>query len=66
MDYRAKTLKEAFRLCDVQPLKQGGLDRFYVDLAAVRKTEAIEGVNTVLEFQEPGDFCTAIPSLDSL
>jgi ureidoglycolate hydrolase len=40
MDYRAKTLKEAFRLCDVQPLKQGGLERFYVDLAAVRKTEA--------------------------
>jgi energy-coupling factor transporter ATP-binding protein EcfA2 len=60
MDYRAKTLKEAFRLCDVQPLKQGGLDRFYVDLAAVRKTEAIEGVNTVLEFQEPGDFCTVL------
>jgi energy-coupling factor transporter ATP-binding protein EcfA2 len=60
MDYRAKTLKEAFRLCDVQPLRKAGLERFYVDLAAVRKTEAIEGVNTVLEFQEPGDFCTVL------
>jgi ABC-type lipoprotein export system ATPase subunit len=26
----------------------------------VRKTEAIEGVNTVLDFQDPGDFCTIL------
>lgn len=49
-DFRAKTLKEAFRLCDVNPLTGQGLERYYVDLAPVRKTEAIEGVNTVLDF----------------
>lgn len=59
-DYRAKTLKEAFRLCDVEPLSGVGLERFYVDLAPVRKTEAIEGVNTILDFQEPGEFCTIV------
>lgn len=40
-DYRAKTLKEAFRLCDVNPLSGTELERYYVDLAPVRKTEAI-------------------------
>jgi energy-coupling factor transporter ATP-binding protein EcfA2 len=59
-NFRAKTLKEAFRLCDVDPLSGAGLERYYVDLAPVRKTEAIKGVNTVLEFQEPGDFCTIL------
>ena len=59
-DYRAKTLKEAFRLCDVDPLSGAGLERYYVDLVSVRKTEAIEGVNTVLDFQEPGEFCTIL------
>ena len=59
-DYRAKTLKEAFRLCDVDPLSGAGLERYYVDLSPVRKTEAIEGVSTVLDFQEPGDFCTIL------
>ena len=59
-DFRAKTLKQAFRLCDVNPLTGQGLERYYVDLSPVRKTEAIEGVNTVLDFQEPGKFCTIL------
>lgn len=59
-DYRAKTLKEAFHLCDVEPLSGRGLQRYHVDLAPVRKTEAIEAVNTVLDFQEAGDFCTIL------
>ncbi|PZO22886.1 MAG: hypothetical protein DCF25_01930 [Leptolyngbya foveolarum] len=59
-DYRAKTFKEAFRLCDVNPLSGAGLERYYVDLIPARKTEAIEGVNTVLDFQEPGEFCTIL------
>jgi energy-coupling factor transporter ATP-binding protein EcfA2 len=59
-DYRAKTLKDAFRLCDIDPLSGAGLERYYVDLAPVRKTEAIEGVNTALDFQEAGDFCTIL------
>ncbi|MBF2089449.1 MAG: ATP-binding protein [Synechococcales cyanobacterium K44_A2020_017] len=59
-DFRAKTLKEGFRLCDVNPLSGAGLERYYVDLTPVRKTEAIDGVNTVLDFQEPGEFCTIL------
>ncbi len=59
-DFRAKTLKEAFRLCDVDPLLGAGLERYYVDLSLVRKTEAIEGVSTVLDFQEAGDFRTIL------
>lgn len=59
-DFRAKTLKQAFRLCDVNPLTGQGLERYYVDLSPVRKTEAIEGVNTVLDFQEPGEFRTIL------
>lgn len=59
-DYRAKTFKEAFRLCDVNPLTGAGLARFYVDLVPARKAGAIEGVNTELDFQDPGDFCTIL------
>ncbi len=59
-DFRAKTLRDAFRLCDVDPLLGAGLERYYVDLSSVRKTEAIEGVNTVLDFQEAGDFRTIL------
>ena len=59
-DYRAKTLKEAFRLCDVDPLSGAGIERYYVDLVSVRKAEAINEVNTLLDFQEPGDFCTIL------
>jgi hypothetical protein len=55
-DYRARTLKEAFRVCDIDPLSGEGLERYYVDLADVRKTKAIEGVNTILELQDPEDF----------
>jgi energy-coupling factor transporter ATP-binding protein EcfA2 len=59
-DYRAKSLKEAFRICDINPLTGEGLQNYYVDLASVRKTEAIEGVNTILDFQEAGQFCTIL------
>jgi len=57
---RAKTLKNAFRICNVEPLVGEDLDRYYVDLSAVRKTEAIEGVSTILEFQEPGQCDTIL------
>jgi energy-coupling factor transporter ATP-binding protein EcfA2 len=59
-DFRAKSLKEAFRICDINPLTGEGLQNYYVDLASVRKTEAIEGVNTILDFQEAGQFCTIL------
>lgn len=57
---RASTLKAAYRICNVEPLSGEDLERYYVDLSAVRKTEAIEGVNTLLDFQEPGEFTTIL------
>jgi energy-coupling factor transporter ATP-binding protein EcfA2 len=57
---RATTLKTAFRACNVDPLTGDAIARYYVDLSAVRKTEAIEGVNTILDFQEPGEFTTIL------
>jgi energy-coupling factor transporter ATP-binding protein EcfA2 len=59
-DYRTTTLKTAFRICSVEALAGEDLERYYVDLAPVRKTEAIEGVNTVLDFLEPGVFETVL------
>lgn len=56
---RAKTLKEAFRVCDVRPLQGADIERYYVDLSAVRSTEAIAGVSSRLDFLEPGE-CTTI------
>jgi len=56
---RAKTLKEAYRACEVNPLT-GENARYYVDLAAVGNTEAIEGVNTDLDIHEPGEFDTIL------
>lgn len=49
---RATTLKTAFRVCNVEPLEGEDLDHYYVDLSAVRKTEAIENVSTALDFQD--------------
>ncbi|NMF83455.1 AAA family ATPase [Nodosilinea sp. P-1105] len=57
---RATTLKTAYRACNVDPLSGDAIARYYVDLSAVRKTEAIEGVNTILDFQEPGEFTTIL------
>ncbi|MEG4634848.1 hypothetical protein QUB56_35820 [Microcoleus sp. AR_TQ3_B6] len=55
---RAKTLKEAYRPCDVKPLTGENIARYYVDLSAVGNTEAIEGVSTDLDIHEPGEFDT--------
>ncbi|WP_293149129.1 P-loop NTPase fold protein [Microcoleus sp. bin48.metabat.b7b8b9.023] len=57
---RAKTLKEAYRACDVKPLTGDDMARYYVDLSAVRNTEAIELVSTKLEYQNPGEFDTIL------
>lgn len=57
---RASTLKTAYRICNVAPLTGDDIKQYYVDLSAVRKTEAIEGVNTLLDFQEPGEFETIL------
>jgi energy-coupling factor transporter ATP-binding protein EcfA2 len=57
---RAKTLKEAYRVCDVKPLAGDDIARYYVDLSAVRNTVAIDDVSTDLELQEPGEFNTIL------
>ncbi len=57
---RAKTLKEAYRACEVNPLTGENIARYYVDLSAVGNTEAIEGVSTDLDIHEPGEFDTIL------
>ena len=57
---RANTLKSAFRICNVEPLKGEDIDRYYIDLSEVRNTEAIEGINTILDFQEPEEHKTIL------
>ena len=57
---RADTLKTAFRICNLEPLQGEDLDRYYLDLSAVRNTSAIDGVNTDLDFQEVGQHGTIL------
>jgi hypothetical protein len=57
---RAKTLKEAYRACDVKPLTGENMARYNGDLSAVGNTEAIEGVSTDLDIHEPGEFNTIL------
>ena len=57
---RAKTLKEAYRACDLTPLMGDDIARYYVDLSAVRNTVAIDNVSTDLDLQEPGEFNTIL------
>jgi energy-coupling factor transporter ATP-binding protein EcfA2 len=58
--FRARTLRDAYRLCSVEPLSGERLRDYYVDLSRARDKEAIEGVNTSLEFAEPGEFKTIL------
>lgn len=61
MNYqRANTLRDAFQVCNVEPLEGADMERYYVDLSAVRKTSAIDSVSTILEFQKPADFRTIL------
>jgi energy-coupling factor transporter ATP-binding protein EcfA2 len=52
---RATTLKQAFRVCDLGALTGADLDRYYVDLSAVRSREAIDSVSAQIDFLEPGE-----------
>ncbi|CBN57111.1 MULTISPECIES: P-loop NTPase fold protein [Kamptonema] len=59
--HRATTLKTAYQVCNpLQSLEGADLDRYYVDLSEVRKTEAIAGVSNILDFQEPEEFTTIL------
>ncbi|MBD0311163.1 MAG: ATP-binding protein, partial [Microcoleus sp. T1-bin1] len=57
---RAKTLKEAYRACELKPLTGENIARYYVDLSAVGNTVAIAGVSTDLDIHEPGEFDTIL------
>ncbi|WP_242053484.1 hypothetical protein [Nostoc parmelioides] len=57
---RANTLKSAFQACSVEPLEGEDIEKYYVDLSAVRKTSAVDNVSTILDFQEPADFSTIL------
>jgi energy-coupling factor transporter ATP-binding protein EcfA2 len=57
---RATNLKAAYRICTPEPLDGEDLELYYVNLAEVRKSEAIAGVSTILDFQEPGDHGTIL------
>ena len=57
---RANTLKTAYRICNVEPLQGEDLDKYYVDLSEVRNTNAIDGINTDLDFQEYGEHQTIL------
>ncbi|WP_017297938.1 P-loop NTPase fold protein [Nodosilinea nodulosa] len=54
---KARTLKEAYRVCDVKPLKASELD-YYVPFAS--RQDAIVGVHSVLMVQEPGEHSTIL------
>jgi hypothetical protein len=51
--HRATDLATAYKISDVQPLTGEDLDRYYVDLGAARKNDAIININCTLELQEP-------------
>ena len=57
---RATNLREAYRICTPEPLMGADIERYYVDLSSVRKTETIQNITTKLAFLEPGEFCTIL------
>ena len=57
---KAANLKDAYRVCDVVPLKDIPLEQYYVDLSGSRKNNAITAISQILEDQRSGDFCTAL------
>ena len=56
----ATNLKDAYRVCDVVPLQDVELERYYVDLSKTRKTDAIDSITLILDDQKSGDFVTIL------
>lgn len=54
---KARTLKEAYRFCDVKPLTPDQQD-YYVPFAA--RQDAIGQVNSLLTLQEPGEYTSIL------
>ncbi|MEL4895350.1 ATP-binding protein [Crocosphaera sp. Alani8] len=57
---RAKNLKEAYQVCNLDPLKGETIKLYYVDLSKVRNTKAIAQVDTILDFKKPEEFTTIL------
>jgi energy-coupling factor transporter ATP-binding protein EcfA2 len=57
---RASDLATAYKISDVQPLAGEDLDRYYVDLGAARKNDAIININSTLELQEAEQHSTML------
>ncbi len=57
---RATDLATAYKISDVQPLAGEDLDRYYVDLGAARKNDAIININSTLELQEAEQHSTML------
>ncbi|MEM6352626.1 MAG: hypothetical protein AAF766_17855 [Cyanobacteria bacterium P01_D01_bin.14] len=55
---KARTLKEAFRACDVKPLRTDQMDDYYVAFEA--RNDAIQGVHGILTVQEPGEYTSLL------
>lgn len=54
----AKTLREAYRVCDVLPLSLKNIDRYYIPFES--RQNAISDVNGRLVVAEPGEFGTIL------
>jgi energy-coupling factor transporter ATP-binding protein EcfA2 len=57
---RATDLPTAYKIADVQPLSGEDLDRYYVDLGASRKNDALVDINSTLELQEAQQYSTML------
>jgi putative ribosome biogenesis GTPase RsgA len=57
---RATDLATAYKISDLQPLTGEDLDRYYVDLGAARKNDAIININSTLELQEATQHSTML------
>jgi Cdc6-like AAA superfamily ATPase len=55
---RAKTLRDAFRACDLRPLEGEAMEHYYVNLSKVRKTKAIAEVKAGLSTLQLNEFAT--------
>lgn len=58
--HRATDLPTAYKISDLQPLSGTDLDRYYVDLSATRKNDAIININSTLELQEANQHSTIL------
>ncbi|MEM8722356.1 MAG: ATP-binding protein [Cyanobacteria bacterium P01_G01_bin.39] len=57
---RAATLRDAYRICTPEPLVGEDIERYYVDLSAVRSTKTVQNITANLQLLDPGEFCTLL------